>query len=202
MENKILRDDLLIWVDLETTGLDVADNMMGMHKHKIIEVGMHITDINFNIIDKGFEIVINHKEEDLLNLMNDFVKDMHTKSGLLDKIKSSPFSLKMAETLMLDYVNSFNIKPQSSPICGNNVGFDKNFIDAQMPEFAKMLHYRKIDVSSIKEIVTRQYPEVASKLEKPYKHRGLEDIQDSIREMKFYQEHVFVKNKNKPKMKP
>ncbi len=209
MEDNELRKDLLIWIDLETTGLDVADNMMGMHKHKIIEVGMHITDVNFNIIDKGFEIIIHHNEKDIMPLMNDFVKDMHTKSGLLEKIKKSPFSLATAEKMMLDYIESYNIAPASSPICGNNVSFDKNFIDAQMPTFAKLLHYRKIDVSSFKEVYARLYPEVVSELVKPYKHRGLEDIQDSIREMKFYQEKFFpkiekqeVKNDKRTKMKP
>ena len=184
--------DLLIWIDLETTGLDVANNMMGMHTHKILEVGMHITDKYFNIIDKGFEVIINHKEADLLAVMNDYVKDMHTNSGLLQKVLNSPFSLRMAEKMMLDYVSEFNIAPGTSPICGNNVGFDKNFIDAQMPEFAKMLHYRKIDVSSVKEIVWRQYPEIAAELEKPNKHRGLDDIQESIKEMKFYQKRIFI----------
>lgn len=201
--NNELRKDLLIWIDLETTGLDVADNMMGMHKHKIIEVGMHITDANYNVIDKGFEIVIHHKQEDLLALMNDYVKNMHTTNGLLEKIKKSPFSLATAEKMMVDYVNSFNIAPGSSPICGNNVSFDKNFIDAQMPEFAKLLHYRKLDVSSVKEIVWRKYPEIAAQLVKPEKHRGLDDIRESIKELKFYEKNVFipvpeVKNEIKP----
>ena len=192
MEPIELRKDLLIWIDLETTGLDEADGMQGVHKHKIIEVGMHITDANYNIIDKGFEIVIHHKEADLLSLMNDYVKDMHTKNGLLEKIKVSPFSLAMAEQMMLDYVKDFKIAPGSSPICGNNVGFDKNFINAQMPTFAKMLHYRKIDVSSFKEVAWRQYPEIAAKLEKPNKHRGLDDIQQSIKELKFYLNNIFI----------
>jgi len=203
-----LRTDLLIWVDLETTGLDVADNMHGVHKNKILEVGMHITDKDFNIIDKGFEIVIYHREKDLLPLMNDYVIDMHTKSGLLEKVKQSPYDLKTAQQMMVDYVKSFNIKPGSSPICGNNVSFDKNFLDAQMPEFAKLLHYRKIDVSSFKEVVTRLYPEVAAQLDKPYKHRGLDDIQESIKELKFYQAHIFAPQAAEPevsnsrKMKP
>lgn len=191
-QNNELRTDLLIWIDLETTGLDVADNMQGVHKHKILEIGMHITDSQFNIIDKGFEIVIHHREQNLKAVMNDFVTKMHTESGLLEKVKNSDYSLKMAEKMMLDYVKSFNIAPKSSPICGNNVSFDKNFLDAQMPEFSKMLHYRKIDVSSLKEIATRVYPDIAALVDKPYKHRGLDDIQESIKELKFYQQHIFI----------
>lgn len=190
--NQELRKDLLIWIDLETTGLDVADNMQGVHKHKILEIGMHITDSQFNIIDKGFEIIIHHREQNLKAVMNDFVTKMHTESGLLEKVKNSDYSLKMAEQMMLDYVKSFNIAPKSSPICGNNVSFDKNFLDAQMPEFAQMLHYRKIDVSSLKEIATRVYPDIAAQVDKPYKHRGLDDIQESIKELKFYQQHIFI----------
>jgi len=191
-QNNELRTDLLIWIDLETTGLDVAENMQGVHKHKILEIGMHITDSQFNIIDKGFEIVIHHREQNLKAVMNDFVTKMHTESGLLEKVKNSDYSLKMAEQMMLDYVKSFNIAPKSSPICGNNVSFDKNFLDAQMPEFSKMLHYRKIDVSSLKEIAARVYPDIAAQVDKPYKHRGLDDIQESIKELKFYQQHIFM----------
>lgn len=196
MESSELRKDLLIWIDLETTGLDEDDNLKGVHTHKILEVGMHITDSNYNIIDKGFEIVIHHKESDLLSVMDDFVKNMHTKSGLLEKVKTSPFSLSMAEQMMLDYVKDFDIAPRSSPICGNNVGFDKNFITAQMPAFDKILHYRKLDVSTFKEVATRQYPEIAAQLVKPNKHRGLDDIQESIKELKFYLNAIFIPTPN------
>lgn len=186
------RTDLLIWIDLETTGLDISDNMHGVHTHKIVEVGMHITDSNFNIIDPGFEVVIHHPKDELAAVMNDFVTNMHTQSGLLDKVEASTISLAQAEQMMIEYVASFNIAPKSSPICGNNVSFDKNFIDAQMPFFAQILHYRKIDVSSIKEIVARQYPDTAAQLDKPNKHRGLDDIQQSIKELTFYMNSVFV----------
>lgn len=186
------RTDLLIWIDLETTGLDISDNMHGVHTHKIVEVGMHITDSDFNIIDDGFEVVIHHPKNELASVMNDFVTNMHTQSGLLDKVESSTISLAQAEQMMIEYVAAFNIAPKSSPICGNNVSFDKNFIDAQMPQFAKVLHYRKIDVSSIKEIVSRQYPDTAAQLDKPNKHRGLDDIQQSVKELKFYMNNVFA----------
>jgi len=129
--------------------------------------------------------------------MNEFVTNMHTQSGLLDKVEASTISLAQAEQMMIEYVASFNIAPKSSPICGNNVSFDKNFIDAQMPFFAQILHYRKIDVSSIKEIVARQYPDTAAQLDKPNKHRGLDDIQESIKELRFYMSSVFVQPSHK-----
>lgn len=190
------RNDLLVWIDLETTGLDTDFNMLGVQKHKILEIGMHITDSQFNIIDPGFEIVIHHSKADLAEVMDDFVVNMHTKSGLLEKVENSTVSLKQAETMMKMYVESYNIESKSSPICGNNVSFDKNFLDAQMPEFSQILHYRKIDVSSIKEVVKRLRPEVADLVQKQGKHRGLDDIKESIKELKIYQENLFMAQPN------
>lgn len=195
------RDDLLVWIDLETTGLDVDDCMHGVHKHKILEIGMHITDSQFNIIDSGFEIVIHHDKKDLLPLMSEFVLNMHTENGLLEKVKNSTVSLDQAQTMMKMYLESYNIAPKSSPICGNNVSFDKNFLDAQMPEFTSMLHYRKIDISSLKEIVKRVRPEVADLVQKQGKHRGLEDIVESINELKLYQQYLFPSLDNSHKLK-
>lgn len=198
------REDLLIWVDLETTGLDCSSNMNGVHNHKIIEVGVMITDIDYNPVDEGFEIIIHHSLDTLNSCMNDFVKNMHTVSGLIDKSVNSPFSLKMAEQMILDYIDKYNIKHGVSPICGNNVGFDKNFIDAQMPNLSKAFHYRKIDVSSIKEIAWRKYPEIAGLVNKQMKHRGLDDIKESIEELKIYESKMFIKPEvsNKKKLKP
>lgn len=198
------RSDLLIWVDLETTGLDISDNMRGVHNHKIIEVGVMITDIDYNPVDDGFEIIIHHSEKDLNSLMNDYVHNMHTESGLITKSINSPFSINIAEKMILDYIDKHNVKYGVSPICGNNVSFDKNFIDAQMPELAKAFHYRKIDVSSIKEIAFRKYPEVAALVHKQMKHRGLDDIKESIEELKIYESKLFINPKisNKDKIKP
>lgn len=185
-----LRSDLVIWIDLETTGLDVDDNMRGMHKHKIIEIGMHITDQNYNIIDEGFEVVIHHDKETILPLMNDYVTQMHTKSGLLERIENSSVTLEMAEQMMLYYINAHNVKHGACPIGGNNVGFDKNFIDAQMPQFAKILHYRKLDVSSFKILAWHQFPVEAAQVQKQEKHRGLEDIKESIAELLHYMKTI------------
>ena len=197
------REDLLIWVDLETTGLDLDNNMHGVHNHKILEVGVMITDYDYNIVDEGFEIIIHHPLESLNSVMNDYVKNMHNSSGLTDKVVNSPFSLEMAEKMVIDYIDSHNVKHGKSPICGNNVSFDKNFIDAQMPNLGKVFHYRKIDVSSIKEIAIRKYPEVANLIIKKNTHRALDDIKESITELRTYEDLIFkapIKNKiNKPK---
>lgn len=186
-----LRKDLLIWVDLETTGLDIADKLSGAQYHKILEVGIHITDSQFNIIDEGFEVVIHHDVEEAKALTNDYVRNMHITSGLWDRVDQSTVSLEQAEELMLAYIAKFNIAPKSSPICGNSVSLDRNFIMAQMPKFADVLHYRIIDVSTIKEIVWRVKPEVGAMVKKQEKHRGLEDIKESIAEYKIYEEFFF-----------
>lgn len=198
------RKDLLIWVDLETTGLDCDDNMKGVQTHKILEVGIHITDSNFNIIDEGLELIIHHDLKDIKPLMVDFVYNMHSKNGLLDKVEKSTTSLEQSQEIIMQYVKQFNIAPKSSPICGNNVGFDRNFIDAQMPEFSQLLHYRKIDVSSFKEVATRLYPDVAKMIDKKAKHRALDDIKESIIELKVYQQYMLqppTTPSNKMKMK-
>lgn len=186
-----LRKDLLIWVDLETTGLDIADKLSGAQYHKILEVGIHITDSQFNIIDEGFEVVIHHDVEEAKALTNDYVRNMHITSGLWDRVDQSTVSLEQAEELVLAYIAKFNIAPKSSPICGNSVSLDRNFIMAQMPKFADVLHYRIIDVSTIKEIVWRVKPEVVAMVKKQEKHRGLEDIKESIAEYKIYEEFFF-----------
>lgn len=198
------RKDLLIWIDLETTGLDCDNQMQGVQTHKILEIGMHITDSNFNIIDNGLEIIVHHNQQEIEDLMAPIVKEMHEKNGLLEKVQRSSISLREAEEMMLEYINSFNIEEKSSPICGNNVGFDKNFIDAQMPNFAKVLHYRKIDVSSFKEFAFRQFPEVKELINKTNSHRALGDIVESIEELKKYQKLIFIKkpeDNNKFKLK-
>lgn len=199
------KNDLLVWLDLETTGFDNENQMKGVQKHKILEVGIHITDSQLNIVDEGFEVVIHYEQEELNQVMDSYVSNMHSNNGLLDKVAQSQISLKEAEQMMIAYVVSHGVIPKKSPICGNNVSFDKNFIDAHMPEFSKVLHYRKLDVSSFKELFSRQYPEVVSLVNKSMKHRGLDDIKESIAELKLYQTHIFKNNetlvekkKNKP----
>lgn len=188
------RKDLLVWIDIETTGLDVEDQMNGIKNHKVLEIGMHITDSHYNIIDTGFEIVIHHERKDLDKVLSPYVKDMHEKNGLLDRVQESTVSIKEAEQMMIQYLEQYDIEPKSSPICGNSVTLDSNFLNATMPDFMSLLHYRKIDVSSLKEIAARRYPEVANLIQKKQTHRGLDDIKESINELKIYEEHMFRPN--------
>lgn len=188
---KLLRNDLLIWIDLETTGLDLDRQMLGCRKHFILEIGLHITDSNFNIIDDGINLIIK-QDTTLIQLISDpKAFEFHKESGLLDLVSTSNLTLIEAEKYILNYLHSYNIQAKSSPICGNNVSFDKNFIDAQMPNLAEFFHYRKIDVSSFKEVFNRLHPENAKIIKKRLKHRALDDIKESINEFKTYQSLYF-----------
>ena len=186
--------DMLIWVDLETTGLDRYDHMTGVHVYDILEIGVHITDSKFNILDNGLDLIVYN---DFLNPdITPYVHDMHSKNGLKQECMRSPLSLQDAEKKVIEYIKSFGIAEGTSPICGNNIGFDKNFIDAQMPELSKVFHYRKIDVSSFKEVAKRMNPEVASivaaykpNTEDSLHHRALSDIKYSIGEMQIYRDY-------------
>jgi len=184
----------LVWIDLETTGLDGDNQMEGCRKHKILEVGLHITDEYFNILDEGLKIVIFHPIEYVLELMDDYVLNMHTSNGLLYDIQESAITTSAADSLICAYLTEHGVKPGSSPICGNSVRLDRNFIDAQMPMLAKFLHYRLIDVSSFKEVYKRILPDVYRKADAlklaPSSHRGLDDIKFSIAEMSIYRDHM------------
>jgi oligoribonuclease len=190
----IMTDGKLIWIDLETTGLDQDNEMSGCRNHSILEIGLHITDDRFNILDEGLQIAIHHLEEVILSHMSDFVKDMHTKNGLLEDVKKSKLLTPAVDSMVCSYLKSHNVVEGESPICGNNVGFDKNFIAAQMPMLTRYLHYRKLDVSSFKEVAKRVCPE-AFHLVQQFKdgnsnHRALDDIKASIREMQIYLDHM------------
>lgn len=127
--------------------------------------------------------------------MNDFVKDMHTNNGLLDDVQRSVISTHLADTMVARYLEEHNVPKGKSPICGNNVGFDKNFINAQMPLLSEFLHYRKIDVSSFKEVTRRLTPLVSSLVDNlkcgPQNHRALDDIKMSIAEMVIYKNELY-----------
>lgn len=194
--------ELLVWVDLETTGLDQDFNMMGCIQHKILEIGVHITDGKLNIIDEGLNIVIHHDIDDVLNISSPYVIQMHTNNGLFEKVKESTVSLNDAENIIIAHLKKYGVEKGISPICGNNVSFDKNFINAQMPEIKDFLHYRKIDVSSFKELFKRMQPETEKKVIKQLSHRALDDIKESIDELKLYA-NVMFKNSEEltPKVK-
>ena len=176
--------NLLAWIDLEMTGLDPE-------KHHIIEIACLVTDSNLNIVAEGPELAI-FQDEDILSLMNEWNVKQHTSSGLVEKIKSSDISIKEAEDECLKFFQS-HIKQHKSPLCGSSVSHDRRFLIKHMPKLAKHFHYRHIDVSSFKEVIKRWYPE-ADEFKKASSHRAMDDIKESVNELKFYREKLFIKD--------
>ena len=176
---------MLVWMDLEMTGLDHTSDV-------IVEIATLITDDDLNIVAEGPDLVV-QASEDALSSMADVVVEMHTKSGLLDQIRSSEVSLEQAGAATLEFIREHVPEARTVPLCGNSIGTDRRFLAAYLPEIEEYLHYRSIDVSSIKELVKRWYPDVASS--RPHgngSHRALDDIRESVRELVYYREHVFV----------
>ena len=174
----------LVWIDLEMTGLNPQI-------HRIIEIATIITDSEFNIIAEGPDLVINATDEEL-NKMNSYVTDMHTKSGLIDEVKNSNLTIREAEIETLEFINKHIKAKNKPPVCGNSIGTDRRFLDAQMNTLENRLHYRVVDVSSIKELVKRWNPEINAIVPpKKENHRALGDIIESIEELKFYRKHLF-----------
>jgi oligoribonuclease len=182
----------LVWIDCEMTGLSLESDAL-------VEIAVLVTDSELNIIGEGVDLVI-HATEGQLAGMNDFVRNMHTSSGLIDEI---PQGIQMAEAerQILDYLKSAGVQPGKSPLAGNSVSVDRNFIARDMKELAEYLHYRTIDVSTIKELARRWYHKAYfAAPAKTGNHRALGDIQDSIEELKYYRASVFAGNGpiNKP----
>jgi oligoribonuclease len=178
-------DDPLVWLDLEMTGLDVE-------RHTIVEIACIVTDSDLTPIDDGIDIVI-HQDADAMGQMDDFVRKMHTKSGLLPQIAASDVSLDTARARALDYVRGHVPAPGTAPLCGNSIGTDRRFLDRYMHDLDTYLHYRSIDVSSLKELCRRWYPETYSKRPgKAEQHRALDDVRESIAELRFYREQLFI----------
>lgn len=176
---------MLVWMDLEMTGLDHTSEV-------IVEIATIITDDDLQILAEGPDLVI-HQPDEALQGMDPFVVDMHTKSGLLEQIKASTISLADAGAATLEFIKLHVPEPASVPLCGNSIGTDRRFLAAYLPDIENYLHYRSIDVSSVKELVKRWYPDVdASRPRGQGSHRALDDIRESIREMAYYREHVFV----------
>jgi oligoribonuclease len=174
------RDDLLCWIDLEMTGLDPAE-------HVIIEIATLLTDNDLNIVAEGPEIVI-HSEEVYLARMIDVVRDMHTRSGLVEKVRRSTVNLRDAELETLGFLRPW-CKPRAVPLCGNSIWCDRMFLKHQMPAIDELLHYRTVDVSSFKEVATRWSVAAAGGApRKGDKHRALEDIRESIAELAHYRD--------------
>ena len=176
--------DRLVWIDCEMTGLDLTID-------ELVEVAVVITDYDLNLIDPGFTIVI-RPDQSALDTMNDFVRNMHTESGLITEIPNG-VSLADAEYAVHEYILKFVPTPQSAPLAGNTIGTDRAFLNKFMPRVDSHLHYRNIDVSSIKELSRRWFPRVY--FNAPVKgggHRALADIRESIRELQYYRQAVFT----------
>jgi len=181
----------LIWVDCEMTGLESSN--------KIIEIAAVVTDSNLNILDETPSYVIHH-DESVLDKANDWVKNQFH-STLFPQVRSSKFTTQQVEQHILQLVRRWTIKGKS-PLCGNTVYVDRQFIAREMPEFNSHLHYRIIDVSSVKELMWRWLPVTAARQPtKAMKHRALDDIRESIKELKFYRENGFV-NREEKETKP
>ncbi|MFG1842162.1 oligoribonuclease [Micromonospora sp. NPDC049175] len=177
--------DLLVWIDCEMTGLDLG-------RDKLIEVAALVTDPDLNVLGDGVDVVI-HADEAALEGMPEIVQTMHAKSGLTDEVRRSTVTLAEAEDLVLDYVRTFVKDPRTAPLCGNSIATDRGFIARDMPRLDAHLHYRMIDVSSIKELCRRWYPRVYfGQPQKGLAHRALADVRESIRELEYYRRTLFV----------
>lgn len=178
----------LIWIDCEMTGLDLATDAL-------VEIAVLVTDSELNVIGEGVDVVI-HATQGQLDAMNDFVKNMHTASGLITEIPSG-ISVSAAEEKILEYLQASGTEPGKSPLAGNSVSVDRNFIARDMPKLNEYLHYRTIDVSSIKELARRWHPKTYfASPAKTGNHRALGDIQDSIAELAYYRTALFVSPAN------
>ncbi len=171
----------LVWIDLEMSGLD-PDTC------EILEIATIVTDGELEIIDEGPNIII-HQPEHVLLAMDAWCTRQHGDSGLTAAVRSSTVSLAQAEARSLDFIRSY-CGPGRSPLCGNTIGHDRRFLLRYMPQLAGYLHYRNVDVSSIKELARRWYPDLPN-LEKPETHRALDDIRASIAELRHYRKHIF-----------
>ncbi len=174
----------LIWIDCEMTGLDLSTDAL-------VEIAVLVTDSDLNVIGEGVDVVVQASQAQL-DAMNDFVRQMHTSSGLITEIPSG-ISLSAAEEKILEYLKSAGTEPGKSPLAGNSVSVDRNFIARDMPTLNEYLHYRTIDVSSIKELARRWHPKTYfASPAKTGNHRALGDIRDSIAELAYYRQSLFI----------
>jgi oligoribonuclease len=167
------------------TGLDLKTDLL-------IEIAVLVTDADLNILGDGIDVVI-HADDDVLSSMIPVVTEMHTRSGLIEEVRASTVDLAAAEGLVLDYIRSHVKQAKTAPLAGNSIATDRGFIARDMPKLDDYLHYRMIDVSSIKELCRRWYPRIYfGQPEKGLMHRALADIHESIRELRYYRRTAFV----------
>ncbi len=175
----------LVWIDLEMTGLDVA-------RHAIVEIAVLVTDSELQVLDDGLDVVV-HQTPEVLDRMDDFVRRMHTRSGLLPQIEASTVTLEEAGRMVVSYLRRVVPDPGRTPVCGNSIGVDRRFLDRQLPEIEGMLHYRSVDVSTLKELCRRWYPQrYRRRPKKAETHRALDDIRESIEELRYYRAAIML----------
>lgn len=175
--------DNLVWLDMEMTGLNPVENV-------VLEVAVVITDSELNVLAESASYAISQPAEELAK-MDKWNVNTHTKSGLLERIATSGVALADAEKDLLRLIKKY-VHKASSPLCGNTIHQDRKFIVRYMPELEEYLHYRNIDVSTIKELARRWYPKVAEGFKKHNKHEALADIHESIEELKYYRQHIML----------
>lgn len=178
-----VNDQRLIWLDMEMTGLDPE-------KERIIEIAVVVTESDLTFVAQAPVLVV-HQSQALLDAMDKWNQSMHSKSGLIDKVKASRLTEEQAETRLLAFLAEY-VPAGKSPMCGNSIGQDRRFMVKYMPRLEEYFHYRNLDVSTLKELSLRWKPEVYRSFVKQSKHEALADIQESIDELKHYREH-FIK---------
>ncbi len=178
-------DGHLVWIDCEMTGLDLT-------RDKLIEVAVVVTDSELRVLDPGLDLVIHAEDADLAG-MGEVVTEMHAKSGLTEAVRASTLTVAEAEQQVLAYVKRWVPERRTAPLCGNSIGTDRGFLARDMPELDDHLHYRMVDVSSVKELARRWFPRVYfAQPPKGLAHRALADIVESVRELAYYRQTLFV----------
>jgi oligoribonuclease len=178
-------NDRLVWIDCEMTGLD-------LRRDALIEIAVLVTDGDLRVLGEGVDLVI-HADEGALAGMPDVVREMHARSGLTEAVRASTTTLAEAERVVLEYVRGHVPEPRVAPLAGSSIATDRGFLARDMPALDDHLHYRMVDVSSIKELCRRWYPRAFyAKPEKGLAHRALADIEESIRELEYYRRTLFV----------
>ena len=175
-------DDKLVWMDLEMTGLDPD-------RDTILEIATLVTNADLEVVAEGPVLAIHHPDE-VLAAMDQWNREHHGASGLVERVRHSRLDMRDAETTTLEFVRGHSAV-RASPLCGNSIWRDRRFLARYMPELEAHMHYRNIDVSTIKELVRRWYPDGPAPPEKKHAHLALDDIRESVEELRFYRAHVF-----------